>query len=738
MQIIITVTNQGRTPSTETTISLYDNPSIFPPYQGGTQGGVIDTKPVRALNSEESQEITFIWNVLGKAGEHTIKAITDPENIVIEFNEENNTSQMNILIPDIVLITETDKNIYKIRQKVNINSIITNLTPSKTYSNLILITSISSPTGEEAYQNSTPLTAIQPSVTTAHSAIWNTAGLTAEGIYTITQKVISDSQLITQNSKLITLEKAPDFILNTDTDYRKIKQGEGATYTAYLKPVNGWTSDVTLNIGGLPSGTSVLFNPDNLTSSGEAIITVITTDSTTIGTHVLNLSAEGIDEGEIVTHTLPLTLDISGFRLIAEPSNQTIKQLNAAIFDININSINGYEGKVNLSIDNVPYGTKIFFDITNTIVPGNVKLTILTSKYVRPGNYTFTIAGDDRLVKHMLNLNLNLLPNPEIRAGIITAEGPGPNNEAWIRLFNIDPETSSGQPVLDLTAFDTKYGAYVTSADIDGDGYDEIIVSQGAAPKNKAILRVFKQDGTLIAEHTAFDTKYGLTFSTGDLDGDWEDELIVGMGPDPKNPATLKVLKYNGNGFTEEMTYTAFDTRYGLNTAVGDIDGDGTPEIITAPGPGPNNPAIIKMWRQSDSGGEQNLTELYSFEAFEGNYGANIATGDIDGDGKAEIITGTGPDPKNPAIVRVYKADGTLIREFTPYDVEYGYGVEVAAVDINGDGIDEIVTGLGPGPQNPSWVKVFNSDGSEIYSFISYPDDIEYGVRVSKGNMGTE
>ena len=106
----------------------------------------------------------------------------------------------------------------------------------------------------------------------------------------------------------------------------------------------------------------------------------------------------------------------------------------------------------------------------------------------------------------------------------------------------------------------------------------------------------------------------------------------------PKNPATLKILKYNGAGFTEVITQTVFDTKYGLNIAVGDVDGDGMPEIITSAGPGPDNPAIVKIWKKDG----QNLSELHNFVAFDGSYGANIAAGDIDGDGKAEIITGTG------------------------------------------------------------------------------------------------
>ncbi|HAK58819.1 MAG TPA: hypothetical protein DCO77_00320 [Nitrospiraceae bacterium] len=239
----------------------------------------------------------------------------------------------------------------------------------------------------------------------------------------------------------------------------------------------------------------------------------------------------------------------------------------------------------------------------------------------------------------------------------------------------------------------------------------------------------------MMAEYTAFDTRYGLTLSAGDLDGDWRDELIVGMGPDPKNSGILKVLKYRGDGFTELMSQTLYSDRtYGINTTTGDIDGDGLPEIITTPGPGPNSPATVTVWKYTTDG----LTEHFTFTAFDGMYGANVATGDIDGDGLAEIITGSGPDPKNTALVRVYKPDGTLVNEFTPYPAKHNYGTTVSAGDLDSDGVSEIVTGLGPGPQNEPLVKIFESDGTETGSLTAYPGKMGYGVNVSIGRTGSQ
>ena len=297
-----------------------------------------------------------------------------------------------------------------------------------------------------------------------------------------------------------------------------------------------------------------------------------------------------------------------------------------------------------------------------------------------------------------------------------------------MRLYN-----SKAQLIRQFLSFDTKYGAYAISADIDGDGYDEIIVAEGSGPANSATLRAYKRDGTLIAEYNAFDAKYGLTLAAADLDGDWSDELIVGMGPDPKNPGTIKILKFNGSGFTEVLTQTIYsDLTYGINVAAGDVDGDGVPEIITAPGPGPNNTAAIKVWKYNPAG----LSELSNFTAFDGLYGANIAAGDVDGDGKDEIIAGTGPDPKNPSLIRIFRVDGTLVGGFKPYDATHAYGVMVSSGDIDGDGMNEIFTGFGPGPQNDSIINLFKTDGTLTGSFMAYPSGTEYGVKINAGKMG--
>jgi DNA-binding beta-propeller fold protein YncE len=703
-----TVANQGKTLADATSLAFYEGTNL------------VETQPVKALNPDESEEITLTLNVLGKAGTLVLKAVADAENAVAEFNEKNNTEILSVEIPEITLFTTTGRGKYRINEDVDITAHVTNLSMDA-LNDYSIRTTVSSVSGTVIFDETITLGILQAISSQSIPFYWNISPEIEEGSYRIDQYVLNPSGEIVASSSAIIEVVASDFSIVFDVESIRVKQGEKAVYTGTIEPLGYFDASVTLTVAEPPEGATLTITPDTLVPPGIITLEIFTNEGTKAGTHQVKIIASG----DGIVHESVLTLDVAAFTMETDSNVTELEQLKTAIFNITLDSINGYEGEVTLGVDGVPFGVKASFSQSTVQVPGAVTLNIQTSKYVIPGTYKLTVTGDDGLVKHRLDFTINLQLNPEIADGIITAEGPGPNNEAWIRVFNSDLE-----PVLELIAFDTKYGAYATSADIDGDGYDEVVVSQGPDPKNKAVLRIFKKDGVFIKEFTVFDTKYGLTLSSGDLNGDWIDEIVVGMGPDPKNPAIMKVLRYNGSELDEMAIQTVYEgMKYGVNTAVGDIDGDNVPEIITAPGPGPNNPALIKIWKQD----EQHLWESSSFNAFEGNYGANVATGDIDGDGISEIIVGAGPDPKNVPMVRVFKSDGSAVLELTPYSAKYGYGVNVASIDIDGDGVAEIVTGLGSAPQNPAWVKVFKSDGSEVASFLAYPNKTKYGVRLFLG-----
>ena len=87
---------------------------------------------------------------------------------------------------------------------------------------------------------------------------------------------------------------------------------------------------------------------------------------------------------------------------------------------------------------------------------------------------------------------------------------------------------------------------------------------------------------------------------------------------------------------------------------------------------------------------------LYSIMAYDAAFGGGVrvAMGDINGDGVPEVVTapgqGGGPD------IRVF--DGVthaIINEFLAYDLAFTGGVFIALGDVNGDNFLDIVTGAG-------------------------------------------
>jgi hypothetical protein len=264
---------------------------------------------------------------------------------------------------------------------------------------------------------------------------------------------------------------------------------------------------------------------------------------------------------------------------------------------------------------------------------------------------------------------------------------------------------------------------------------EEIVT--GAGPGGGPHVQVFSSDGTPASSFFAYDQGFhgGVRVATGDLNCDGTSEIITAAGPG--GGPNVRVFKADGTPFTATggtapTNFFAYQESLtsGVSVAAGDINGDGCDEIITAPGPGVEPKVNIFNDNGTFSG--------ISFDAFDTNFsgGVWVAVGDIDGDGKAEIITGAGPGG-NP-LVRVWKYDAPsnsmvpVGQPFMAYAPTFSGGVRVATADLNNDGKAEIITGAGPG--GGPHVRSFNGDGTPAaVSMFPYPSNFTGGVFVGGG-----
>ncbi|HTK74539.1 MAG TPA: hypothetical protein VL371_04725, partial [Gemmataceae bacterium] len=150
----------------------------------------------------------------------------------------------------------------------------------------------------------------------------------------------------------------------------------------------------------------------------------------------------------------------------------------------------------------------------------------------------------------------------------------------------------------------------------------------------------------------------------------------------------------------------------------------GNPAI--AVGAGPGGVPVVNVF-------DVNNTLLASFFAYSSNFhgGVRVATGDVTGDGIADVITA--PGPGGGPHVRVF--DGVsfqVVREFMAYDPSFFGGVFIAT-GLTNDGHASIITGAGAG--GGPHVKVFDgATGATRLSFMAYDPRFTGGVSVA----GTE
>lgn len=127
---------------------------------------------------------------------------------------------------------------------------------------------------------------------------------------------------------------------------------------------------------------------------------------------------------------------------------------------------------------------------------------------------------------------------------------------------------------------------------------------------------------------------------------------------------------------------------------------------------------------------------LGSFFAYDKNSrgGVAVALGDIDGDKQDEIITGPGPGLE--PIIKVFTLKGVLKNSFLAYDKKFRGGISVAIGDVNGDGKNEVVTapGIGGGPH----IRIFNGQGEVLSSFFAYDKTYHGGVKVSLSDINND
>ena len=443
------------------------------------------------------------------------------------------------------------------------------------------------------------------------------------------------------------------------------------------------------------------------------------------------------------------TYSVSPGRVLTVQQNQGLLQN-----DIDTNAAGVATGRV-LVVSTTPVAGPTFVGSNTPLLAGsltvnpNGSFTFLAPSDVPAGAtaVTFTYQVSEQGTGGATafgTVTINLLANSTKLIATGADAGGGPHVRVYV----------AGTNVLKYNFFpyETTFtgGVRVAVGDINGDGVDDIVTvpESGGAVRVRAFSGA---DGSPLLDQFVFNTAFrgGGYVAIGDVNGDGRKDIIVGAGEGGGPRVTVLSFVAPALGTTSVGTSTvladffAYDTglRSGVRVAAGDLTRAGRDFIVTAPGAG-GGPQINVFDGRRVSGRTPTPAALQTFFAGDSadRGGVYLAVGDLRGDGRFDIITGTGA---GTGVVSVYdgRTNG-LVRSFTPATdltptggTQLGAvipaggstangsllspaqvpgtlvpaaatagiagqsagGVRVAATDANGDGLDDIVTATGPG-----------------------------------------
>ncbi|HEX5313856.1 MAG TPA: FG-GAP-like repeat-containing protein [Gammaproteobacteria bacterium] len=275
--------------------------------------------------------------------------------------------------------------------------------------------------------------------------------------------------------------------------------------------------------------------------------------------------------------------------------------------------------------------------------------------------------------------------NGDGKPDVLATQGSGPNVSGMMLLAGNGDGTFAPQPP------DTAVQPlHVAAADMNGDGnLDAVVIDQTQTHLGVLLANGNGGFGAPTSYPIPAGGQSGTTLTVGDFRGNGPPDVIVGNGGD--------LLYYRNNGDGTLAAAQQFDQEDLVDaTAVGDMNGDGNADLAVAIGnfedaaAGANNVVLVFL-----SNGDGTFAAPVRYAA--GAYPRSIALGDLNQDGKPDLVVGSinAGLSANTLNVLLGNGDGTFgaaLRSPLPYDAGSS---SLAIADFDGDGNPDVAIGGG-------------------------------------------
>jgi hypothetical protein len=323
------------------------------------------------------------------------------------------------------------------------------------------------------------------------------------------------------------------------------------------------------------------------------------------------------------------------------------------------------------------------------------------------------------------NFPIYNFPGTSVRGGVVHDLDQDGENELiycfgnQVYVYNLDGALEPFWP----TSMDHNTIGAPAIGDIDGDGFDEVVVTTDFVGISGE-LYAFEHTGELVPNFPiSYDGAPMRTPVLANLDHDDPLEIVVNirMWPD----AFVTVYKGDASivpGWPQQLDYIP-----GAPCAVGDITGDGEPEVIAV-----SYWSIYAFYKYGELIEGFPFTPQQDVRAF--SYSSPVLA-DIDEDGMNEIVIGGTtdiPQAQNGGVY-VINSDGSLVDGWPKYATSWIFA-PVSVADLTGNGSLDILVGdqiLSPTPANAMYG--WDKDGNALPGFpISQQDAINTQAMIAE------
>jgi hypothetical protein len=318
---------------------------------------------------------------------------------------------------------------------------------------------------------------------------------------------------------------------------------------------------------------------------------------------------------------------------------------------------------------------------------------------------------------------------------------------------------TSANVIINGVSAGDKFGSSISIGDINGDGFGDILIGaneKNAGISNQGVAYIFHSTGsggvtvtsassanTIITGESGTGGRFGGYTYIGDVNGDGFGDIIIGASNYLSNQGKVYIFHSQSTGITINLASSANtiisgnggNVLFGITCLTADVNGDGYGDLIVGSSGYNSNQGVVYIFHSTSSGiiatsYANAVTTILGPSS--SNFGRSLAFGDINTDGKADILIGADTVAGVGGGAYLFIAGSNGISGTSYSNASIGitgevingqFGQSLGMTDVNGDGYSDLIIGAGQvnsgAGTGQGAAYIFNSTGTTINANIA-------------------